>query len=282
MSLHHNINIPLRVGECGFHAVNILSEIIYQNIPLHSHGKNCFEIHYISEGQGILNANGLEYNIIPNTLYVTGPLMPHSQITDPGNPMREWCLYLRLDEMETVKPNSITAKFLSQNFWLGRNCQNIFPLFERLFYELDNSLEGFESMAGHIISEIIITIARNYINVTGQTGRIIGSVSERTSIIIEEYFLYEYRTADLGELSARLGLSPRQTQRVIEKLYGSSFSEKKTQARMAAATVLLFNSPLSLAEISERLGYSSQEYFTTAFKAHYGISPGKYRKSKKL
>lgn len=57
----------------------------------------------------------------------------------------------------------------------------------------------------------------------GETG---GFTPERTSIIVEEYFHYEYLSASLNELFKRLGLSPRQTQRIIKKYYGSSFSEK--------------------------------------------------------
>jgi len=83
----------------------------------------------------------------------------------------------------------------------------------------------------------------------------------------------------LGELSNRLGLSERQTQRVIEKNYGSSFGEKKNEARMSAAAILLEDGALSLADVSKRNGYSSREYFNAAFKKYYKISPGRYKKT---
>ena len=133
-----------------------------------------------------------------------------------------------------------------------------------------------------LISEAVIDITRNYISSSAENGVSPTNSFERTSLTIEEYFLYEYRTASLEELSERLRLSTRQTQRLIEKYYGSSFSEKKTQARMSAAQLLLADECLSLTDISERLGYSSQEYFTAAFKKYYKISPGRFRKSIKL
>lgn len=49
---------------------------------------------------------------------------------------------------------------------------------------------------------------------------------------------------------------------------------------MSAAAILLSDNSLSLSDVSERLGYASQEYFSAAFKKHYGTSPGKFRKDK--
>lgn len=277
---YYNTDIRFNAGGCKFHAVNLVCSLIKYNIPLHSHGINCYEIHYISEGYGTLNADGKEYAITPDTLFVTGPLVSHSQITDLSSPMFEWCVYLRTDGDETEKYDDIILKFLSEKFWIGRDEQGILPLFRKLFSELENRFDGYLDMAGFLISQIIVSIARNYIKSSDRTGEISAGASERTSIIIEEYFLYEYRTASLGELSKRLGLSERQTQRVIEKYYGSSFGKKKNEARMSAAAIFLEDEGLSLADVSERLGYSSQEYFTAAFKKYYNISPGKFRKNK--
>lgn len=278
MVFYNNLDIKFIMDGFEFHAVNISSAAIKHNIPLHSHGKNCYEIHYISESFGILNADGEEYKITPNTLFVTGPLISHAQITDLNNPMVEWCIYLRIDD--TGAADGTASEFLKENFWIGQDEQDIFPLFKKVFTELKNRFDGYINMAALLISEIIISTARNYINNVERKGEICGCISERTSIIIEEYFLYEYRYASLGELSGRLELSPRQTQRVLEKLYGSSFTKMKNKARMSAATMLLSDNTLSLTDVSERLGYSTQEYFTTTFKAYYNISPGKYRKSK--
>lgn len=73
-AFYNNIDIQFSMGGCKFHAVNLICSPIKHNIPLHSHGINCYEIHYISEGYGTLNADEQEYAITPNTLFVTGPL----------------------------------------------------------------------------------------------------------------------------------------------------------------------------------------------------------------
>lgn len=55
--------------------------------------------------------------------------------------------------------------------------------------------------------------------------------------------------------------------------------QKKTQARMSAASMMLINSSDSISKIAEDVGYSSIEHFSAAFKKYYGTAPTQYRKS---
>ena len=95
---------------------------------------------------------------------------------------------------------------------------------------------------------------------------------------IEEAFLYRYRTVTLGALAREVGLSERQLQRVLAAHYGATFSEKKTEARMCAAALLLETSDLPIARIAEETGYSSAEHFCVEYKKYNGITAGAYRK----
>lgn len=65
------------------------------------------------------------------------------------------------------------------------------------------------------------------------------NLADSKSVIIEEYFLYEYQDLSLPDLSDRLKLSPRQTQRLLMEYYGKTFQQKKAEARMSAAAILL-------------------------------------------
>ena len=96
--------------------------------------------------------------------------------------------------------------------------------------------------------------------------------------IIEEYFLYEYQDLTLEKLSSRLGLSHRQTERLLQKHYGMTFLQKKFEAKMSAALILLQDPSNSITEISVQLGYSSVEHFSAAFRKYYGISASEWRK----
>ena len=49
--------------------------------------------------------------------------------------------------------------------------------------------------------------------------------------------------------------------------------------RMAVARDLLRNQDLGIAEVAERVGYSSASTFSTAFSRHVGQSPGRYARA---
>jgi transcriptional regulator GlxA family with amidase domain len=49
---------------------------------------------------------------------------------------------------------------------------------------------------------------------------------------------------------------------------------------MFKAEQMLKNSTMSVAEISERLGFSEQFYFSKCFKQNFGLPPREYRKTK--
>lgn len=131
-----NIDIQFDIGECRLHAVNLISTHIIHDFPMHSHGIGCYEIHYISEGHGTLIADGREFDITPNTLFITGPLVPHAQITDKSDPMLEWCIYLRADDGNEKDYDSLIRQFLAQKFWIGQDNQELLPLFRKLFLSL--------------------------------------------------------------------------------------------------------------------------------------------------
>ena len=104
------------------------------------------------------------------------------------------------------------------------------------------------------------------------------TLSERRSLLIEQYFIYEYATLSLESLANRIGLSPRQTQRFLREHYGKTFSQKKRESKMAAALQLLSSSQESITSISEKLGFSSVEYFSSSFRKYYKLSPQEYRR----
>lgn len=58
---------------------------------------------------------------------------------------------------------------------------------------------------------------------------------------------------------------------------GQSLGDYIRAAKIAEARSLLRYTPLSLAEISEQLAFSSQSFFTAAFRQATGLTPGQFR-----
>ena len=102
---YSDLDIRFSVGETGFHALNIIYERLERNIPGHSHGPGCYEIHYIAAGHGRVILQGQAHSLSPGSLYVTGPGVEHAQLSDKNDPyVRILCVSSSLREKTPGRP----------------------------------------------------------------------------------------------------------------------------------------------------------------------------------
>lgn len=274
------MDIRFTMDNIQIYALNIVFERFTQAIPSHSHGNDCYEIHYIPFGCGKLVADGQYYDIFPNTLFVTGPHVEHAQTPILSDPMQEYCVYLKIrSTTQKLRKSPVIDAFVSRPFWIGEDTQGIHSLMKQLFDELAHCYTGYQNQVIMLLSQLLIYTIRNYERrQISQTSFAQNNMAESKSVIIEKYFIYEYQDLSLDTLARRLGLSTRQTQRLLMEYYGKSFQQKKTEARMSAASILLSDKSRSITSIAEDLGFSSIEHFSSAFRSFYQISPRAYRK----
>lgn len=281
MKIHYpNTNIQFTLEHNTISVQNIIFERLTRTIPTHSHGSNCYEIHYISSGYGKLKTKEANYDICPNTLYVTGPHVEHAQSPLISDPMEEYCIYLKLHSTAAACPSSpVLSAFREVPFWFGQDTQQILGSLQQIFQELEHQYTGYRTQVESLLSQLIIYLVRNYENGKSVSHKNhISQQADKNSILIEEYFLYEYQSLSLETLSSRLNLSTRQTQRLMQEYYGKTFQQKKAEARMSAAAILLEEEGQSITSIANLLGYSSVEHFSSAFHQYYKMSPRDYRK----
>lgn len=277
---YRDLKLSFEIAETQFDIISLCLETLSNPIPRHVHSKNSYELHFISRGYGTLIIDDKKYDITPDCLFMTGPGVPHEQISVQNDPMKEYCIYLQVIPGKINQKNELVRTFLDCNFWFGIADENIHQLMRQVFLELENRHSGYELMLQSVLQQIILSMARLYkenqaVNQQKTISNV--NVSDQSYLIIEEAFLYDYKTITLEELAERVSLGARQTERLLQKHYNKTFLQKKTEARMSAACQLLLETNKNIYEIAETLGYSSSEHFTNAFKHFYGITPSKYR-----
>ncbi len=254
-------------------------------MPEHVHGENVYEIHLVTNGEGTVMLNRKAYAVSPGLLYITGPGVPHEQIPDKASPVTEFGLYLQLEE--GCPGGELLQSLRRQPMWYGTGRETLLRLTEQILLEQEAKLPGSAEKLPHLLAEFLIECIRSILLGTAEQKVLPnpeevffahGVQEENALLVADEIFLYEYREITLQELARRLGFSVRQTQRLLYRIYGKSFTQKKLEARMSAAVTLLRNSRYSITDISERLGYSSVEHFSHAFANYYGYVPSKLRK----
>lgn len=254
-------------------------------MPEHAHGENVYEIHLVTDGAGIVLLNRKAYPVNAGVLYITGPGVLHEQIAGRENPVTEFGLYLQLEADGTG--GELIRNLQKQPMWYGKGRGVLSRLAGEILTEQSGKRPGSAELLPHLLAEFFIECIRSILpgEEDGQSFPVpeekfsAHAMQEENALLVtDEVFLYEYREITLQELARRLGFSVRQTQRLLYRIYGKSFTQKKLEARMSAALTLLQNSRYSITEISEQLGYSSMEHFSHAFAKYYGCVPSKFRK----
>lgn len=260
--------------------VHVRIEQLPPVIAAHRHSNVSYEIHYTQSGQGDVTIDGKTRGVGPDTLYVTGPGIEHAQRSDAHTPIIEYCLYLNC-ELSPRAGEDPFYRFAQTHFWMGEDGGRVYPLLEKLIGEGRRPQPGAREMAEALLRQIIVLLMRMYRQEAAPVPfhtRVPVLTRAGLMPIIEDAFFYRHRTLTLSDLASLLNLSQRQTQRLLRDNFGKTFSQKLTDARMAAASQLLTGTDLSVTEIAERSGYSSIEHFSAAFHRQMGCSPREYRK----
>ena len=95
------------------------------------------------------------------------------------------------------------------------------------------------------------------------------------------YVAEHFRDSDLCLTSAadHIGTSIYAVSRLFKEATGQGFKEYITEKRLVYAHAQLCTTEKSIAEISISAGFESSNYFSTVFKAKYGMPPSKYRRA---
>ena len=259
-------------------------------IPLHSHSSH-YEMFIIDSGTMLCYDENATLKFTKNTAIIIPPNVNHKLFpADMAQPPK--IMYVAFSFKSTPKHNSAQDGKLFNYFnsLIGTKDQ-IVVLKDKFFSdfchrflsesESDPTLASF--LITNLIEELFLRILR-LLKVSHKTDSEAPIYSYKTSAItndliiaknIEDYMNMPGCT--LTVLAKKLNMCPRNTQKIIKRIFGQSFSEKMASARLKQAVYLIENTDLSFTEIAKRIHYNQYASFRKAFIAHYGMSPSEYR-----
>lgn len=83
---------------------------------------------------------------------------------------------------------------------------------------------------------------------------------------------------DIPRLCTLIGTSRASLYNKLKASVGVGANEYLNRIRIEQATAMIRETPLSITEISEKVGFSSPKYFSTCFRRHTGLTPTQCRK----
>lgn len=149
-----------------------------------------------------------------------------------------------------------------------------------------------EKMDAAVQMYLKITIASQFLTgIEGVTGVSNVYQQARTSLykeahlspfvrLAKDFIAQRYSNPEitLEMIANEMKVSPVYLGRIFKQELGIPFVNMLTHTRIKQAIHYLSTTDMSIIEISEKVGYDSQHYFSTAFKKVVGIAPNQYRK----
>lgn len=134
-------------------------------------------------------------------------------------------------------------------------------------------LKNREALKGHYTSELPGDNQRN-----STSKKIDRKFVSEFSGIVESNIANENFGVD--DICKEIGISRVQLYRKVKAVLGYNINEYILEVRMQKAKYLLLNEDLSIAEISYKVGFSSQAYFSTVFKSKFSVTPKAFKENK--
>jgi len=246
------------------------------------HFHSFFEIHYVISGQMDIVVDDRDMHMCSGDVCILPPKLVHYIFEDEGS----YRVGFRFSF--TPAKSGMQERYLKRfqdtfgdlkSALIVRDC----ALFQQCLRASAQALG--ENAPAYIIDELLF-LAIDRLSYSVLDGRFADKEPFVTysdallSECVEEYFNCHYRSVPkIGELANSLGMSIRQTQRVIQRLFGLTFSKLLVQKRLTVARFLLRTTSLSVEEITHRAGFYDKPYFCRRFKAYFGTTPTQYRRN---
>ncbi len=165
---------------------------------------------------------------------------------------------------------------------LGINSQkvinNIYQMGKENAYidikEFLNIISRFETV--HEVKEYFLNLYKNTIIQLKEK-----KASRKNDIIenVKKYIIENYsdQLLSLELIASEMRLSPNYLRTLFKEVEGKSISNYINEIRFEKAKELLETTDLTAVEVSLKIGFANCNYFYTAFRKYYGVSPNQYR-----
>ena len=255
-------------------------------IPVHWHDE--LEIIYVKSGFLTVNISGENYIGKPGDAFVVSPGNLHFMGSQTGTvdyftflfPLKY--IAFRSDDMlddKLIEPLNSGHLMISPEIkdTVKEQCEQLARVYAA---EIDKS----ESKITSQIRKKIVLLQfihelwkKGFIVENDTTGR--NTVEKEMVSYIQQNYTGKILLREFGE---QFHLSEKYISRYFKEHFHITLSQYVTYLRLEHAKQMLQETDISVTEVAMQSGYQNISYFIRSFKKTYGVSPLKYRKSKKI
>lgn len=279
---NHKSDFPL-IHQAG---VNRTQEAI----PHFKHAHSAYELIYLQKGERTI---GLEED--GAYIYLTGGQFVflkeglvhgnNNSFTEPNESM--WVLYdllnpkssekSSLSQSQLKKMAQLVNGMTGKSFRANKNFELYYNNFRDALHSYwSNSSKHFRELCLTKLKSLLVILLIESIEIAkDQLNTPNNRVIEKVIRFMKEHL---HENISLEQLAKFMELNPRTFHKLFKNEVGLTPMDYFQRLRCREARKVLENSGMSLKELTYRLGFSSQAYFTKVFKKYTGRTPNDYRK----
>lgn len=231
------------------------------------------EIFLVLDGEGTFTVENKSFDIKTNDLIIVLPNVYHQELSHDNKPLEYAVLGVKdlLFQVEDSNQN-----FIFQNF--DKDNQDILYYFHHLLMESENKEIGYDTVCQKLLELLILKIIRK-MNINLQAHQAFLPVKREIRMIC--HYIDQNYSEDLSleSLAQYMKMNKYYMAHEFKKYMHISPIQYLIKRRIEECQSLLKTSSLSVSEISEAVGFSSQSYFSQIFKKEIGMTPLEYRQS---
>lgn len=246
---------------------------------LHSHPFS--ELFYVINGQGAFLAEGSEFPVKQNDMVIINPHVQHTEKSLPGAPLDYIVLGIEglsfsFGRLATARAGVSSQPTPDTVYKHNMSKTNVYSYLNIMLEEITEQQEDYEAVCQNLLEVLLICILRSgSLSVVPDNSRLLN----RECTQIKNYLDANYsEDITLDTLSALTHMNKYYLAHTFTKYMGLSPINYLLQKRIQEGKSLLESTSYSIAQISDLLGFSSQSYFSQAFRKATGMTPMQYRK----
>lgn len=246
---------------------------------LHSHPFS--ELFYVINGQGAFLAEGSKFPVKQNDMVIINPHVQHTEKSLPGAPLNYIVLGIEglsfsFGRLATARAGVSSQPTPDTVYKRNMSKTNVYSYLNIMLEEITEQKEDYEAVCQNLLEVLLICILRSgSLSVVPDNSRLLN----RECTQIKNYLDANYsEDITLDTLAALTHMNKYYLAHTFTKYMGLSPINYLLQKRIQEGKSLLESTSYSIAQISDLLGFSSQSYFSQAFRKATGMTPMQYRK----
>lgn len=256
-------NETIKILDCGYHET-VQGHYSSQAVVDH------YVLHCIVSGKGSYQIHDRTYHLKASDCFLLIPNVPILYQSDILNPwVYYWIGFEGIGAQQMMKLCNITSSSPTLHF--------------EPVEELVSIIQPLTSLNAASISDSYTALGQFYLLCSKlmQHNNNIKPLSSKEYYVKQAISLIQdsyYKDISIQDIANTIGLDRTYLYRVFKEINGITMQQYITNLRLKRACHFLTGSSLSYSEVAYYCGYSSEQYFSIAFKKNMGISPSTYRR----